>query len=121
VHDRSASNVVAFGAANPTAEIVTSLSALVPAFALMMLNPLQGSLGEEPGWRGFGLPRLLSDRSPLVATLILGVLVAGWHAPLFLTGMYTSLSRSDQNLAVAAEFAANWPGVFDQVAARLGG
>jgi membrane protease YdiL (CAAX protease family) len=56
----------------------------------MMLNPLQGSLGEELGWRGYALPRLLSGRSPLAASVMLGVLVAGWHAPLFVTGVYAN-------------------------------
>lgn len=31
-----------------------------------------GSLGEEPGWRGFLLPRLLADRSPFGASLVVG-------------------------------------------------
>ncbi len=81
-------NVVAFGASDPTISILGALPSLIPAFAVMMLNPLQGSMGEELGWRGFALPRLLSNRSPLVASLLLGVLVAGWHAPLFATGLY---------------------------------
>lgn len=44
------------------------------------------SLGEEPGFRGFALPRLLNGRSALKASLILGVLHAIWHLPLFITG-----------------------------------
>jgi uncharacterized protein len=83
-------NVLAFGAADPTTAILGALPGVVPGFALMMLNPLQGSLGEEPAWRGLALPRLLSSRSPLVASLMLAVLVAGWHAPLFATGIYTN-------------------------------
>jgi len=52
-----------------------------------LINPLDGPLGEEPGWRGFALPRLQDGRSPLHASLILGLLVAGWHLPLvFLPG-----------------------------------
>jgi membrane protease YdiL (CAAX protease family) len=43
-------------------------------------------LGEEPGFRGFALPRLLVGRSALAASLILGVLHAIWHLPLFVTG-----------------------------------
>ena len=39
-------------------------------------------LGEEPGWRGFVLPRLLVGRSALSAALILGVIHAIWHLPL---------------------------------------
>ena len=38
---------------------------------------------EEPGWRGFALPRLLTKRNPLTASLILGIIWAAWHVPLF--------------------------------------
>jgi uncharacterized protein len=47
-----------------------------------LINPGDGALGEEPGWRGFALPGLQSTLSPLVATLILGVLVTLWHVPI---------------------------------------
>ena len=42
-------------------------------------------IGEELGWRGFALPKLLENRSPLVASLILGTLWAVWHFPYALT------------------------------------
>ncbi|MBE0685976.1 MAG: CPBP family intramembrane metalloprotease [Anaerolineaceae bacterium] len=44
-------------------------------------NIIYGGLSEEPGWRGFALPRLQSKFSPLIASLILGVIWAVWHAP----------------------------------------
>ena len=31
---------------------------LVLVFAVRLINPLDGPLGEEPGWRGFALLRL---------------------------------------------------------------
>src|SRR5215212_1294474 len=46
---------------------------------------LGGALGEEPGWRGFALPRLQSLHGPLLGTLILGPLWGLWHLPLFFT------------------------------------
>jgi membrane protease YdiL (CAAX protease family) len=41
----------------------------------------QGPLGEELGWRGFLLPRLLEKCSPLKASVILGLVWAVWHMP----------------------------------------
>jgi membrane protease YdiL (CAAX protease family) len=40
--------------------------------------------GEETGWRGFALPALQRRFDPLTAMLVLAVIWAGWHAPMFL-------------------------------------
>jgi membrane protease YdiL (CAAX protease family) len=44
---------------------------------------LCGPLGEEPGWRGFALPRLQARCGSVMASLWLGLLWAGWHLPLW--------------------------------------
>jgi membrane protease YdiL (CAAX protease family) len=58
-----------------------------PWYSLFLLFPMamvDAPLQEEAGWRGYALPRFSSSRSPLANTLILGVLVVGWHLPVAL-------------------------------------
>jgi len=55
---------------------------------LLVLLPLTivadtGPLGEEFGWRGFALPRLLERRGALASALLLGAIWWAWHLPLF--------------------------------------
>jgi len=52
-------------------------------FLFVYIFFLGGPLGEEPGWRGFALPRLQRRYGPLVGSLILGPIWAFWHLPLF--------------------------------------
>jgi membrane protease YdiL (CAAX protease family) len=49
-------------------------------------------MGEEPGWRGFALPRLQDRHGPLLATAVLAVVWASWHLPNLLFGGWTGLS-----------------------------
>jgi membrane protease YdiL (CAAX protease family) len=72
---------VAFGAPGSVIRDL-SISEAVLLFALRLVVPVFSPIGEEPGWRGFALPRLLDGRSPLGATVILAPLVALWHVPL---------------------------------------
>lgn len=43
-------------------------------------------IGEELGWRGYALPRLLRLTSPLRASLVLGAVWCVWHLPAFFLG-----------------------------------
>jgi membrane protease YdiL (CAAX protease family) len=49
--------------------------------ANLLVGLLLPSLGEEPGWRGFALPRLQEHYHPIAATVILGSLHSLWHLP----------------------------------------
>ncbi|MBW4599773.1 MAG: CPBP family intramembrane metalloprotease [Calothrix sp. FI2-JRJ7] len=56
---------------------------LVPANFLLILV-LGGPLGEELGWRGFAFPLLYTKFSLFQSSLIVGIVWAVWHVPLFL-------------------------------------
>jgi membrane protease YdiL (CAAX protease family) len=79
---------VLLGAPAPTAAAFGTWSALLGAFALRLVNPLDGPMLEELGWRGFAQPRLQQRFSPLTANLILAALVTLWHLRLIPTGDY---------------------------------
>jgi membrane protease YdiL (CAAX protease family) len=50
-------------------------------FGSYVIVALVGGGNEEPGWRGFALPRLQEQYTPVPATLLLGVVWAFWHLP----------------------------------------
>lgn len=58
-------------------------------FYVFAFGLLQGPLGEELGWRGFLLPRLLQRYSPLSASVILGIVWAAWHINVFFSPFTT--------------------------------
>jgi CAAX protease family protein len=79
-------NVAIWGAPVPVLATI-AWSQLALGAAVRFVNPLDGPLGEEPGWRGYALPQLQAERSPLVSGLVLAVFVALWHLPLVASGM----------------------------------
>jgi uncharacterized protein len=61
-------------------------TSLIPTFFILLLIPGLGGTWEEPGFRGYALPRLQIGRSALIAGLTLGVMWTFWHLPFFITG-----------------------------------
>lgn len=55
------------------------------SLSMMLAILISGPLGEELGWRGFALPRMLRKRSALAAGLLLGLIWGLWHLPTFFT------------------------------------
>jgi membrane protease YdiL (CAAX protease family) len=51
----------------------------------LLATALLGGGQEEPGWRGFALPRLLKRTHPLVASCIIALFWTLWHLPLQLS------------------------------------
>jgi uncharacterized protein len=75
---------------------LASFTGLTPTFLVgypinfIIIALAGGPLAEEPGWRGFALPRLLAHYSQdhyaaLKASLVLGLVWTFWHLPDFLT------------------------------------
>jgi hypothetical protein len=99
--------------------VVRELTPFGIASALAVNLSFGGSLGEEPGWRGVWLPRLLRGKQPLGASLTMGVAWALWHAPIDLsqgfgeTGVLALVARLVWTLPVTL--------VFTWVTMRAGG
>ena len=55
-------------------------------FAALIVIPL----GEEIGWRGYALPRLIARHGAPLATAMLSLLWALWHVPMFISTANTS-------------------------------
>jgi membrane protease YdiL (CAAX protease family) len=96
---------ILLGAQVPSSAELGGWSALLLVFFVSLLIPGLGGAWEEPGWRGFAFPRLQSGRSALFASLILGVLIAGWHLPLMFVGQ---VHYSDIVLIMGAVVVFNW-------------
>jgi membrane protease YdiL (CAAX protease family) len=75
------------------AELYTHIGLILFTYLITLVTGvILGPLWEEPGWRGFALPRLQGQYGPVVGTFILGVLWALWHLPGYLGGwMETSI------------------------------
>lgn len=74
------------GAQAPPSIELGGWTSLLSTFLFLLLVPGIGGAWEEPGWRGYALPRLQVGQSALSASLILWAGLVVWHLPLFLVG-----------------------------------
>jgi uncharacterized protein len=96
---------VLLGAQAPSSAELGGWTNLFPTFFLLLLIPGIGGAWEEPGWRGYALPRLQAEHSALSASLTLGVLWAFWHLPLMVVG---EVNWSDLVLVIAVSVVFAW-------------
>jgi membrane protease YdiL (CAAX protease family) len=83
----------------------------VAPFHFLFVALVGGGLDEEMGWRGYALPRLQGRLGPLAANLLLGVLWAFWHLPLwFVPGSFQAGSSFGLYVVstVALSFLIGW-------------
>jgi uncharacterized protein len=71
------------GGPTPTGSLRNGLGTFLASFLFITL--VGGPFTEEPGWRGFLLPRFQAKYSPLVASLIVGVIWWLWHLPVMVS------------------------------------
>ena len=91
------------------AQLPVQIDWIIP-FQVLPILLLMGGQWEEPGWTGFGLPRLFERFGPSVAgtvtaTLIMAVIRTAWHLPLMLSG---SIYWSDIVLVIAFQIVLTW-------------
>ena len=70
------------GAFSLSSDAVINQLIQVPIYYIIILI-IGGPLGEEIGWRGFALPRLLEHKSSLMASFYIFLMWFVWHLPLF--------------------------------------
>ena len=73
---------------------------LYPAM-YVVLGVIGGPLTEEPGWRGFALPRLQQRWGPLAGTLVVGFLWSAWHLPNYFRPDWSSVNGGPSFSGVA--------------------
>jgi membrane protease YdiL (CAAX protease family) len=52
----------------------------------VLSNIVFAGFAEEPGWRGYALPKMNHHTRPIISGIIIGVLWALWHLPFYLLG-----------------------------------
>ena len=119
---------IMFGAPMPSAD---QLGPWYGIFLMLPLAMIDAPLQENSGWHGYAMPHFRANRSRLLNTLLIGVLLVGWHFPLtlaepsmmapyllstlgsaFVTNWVYYNARESALLAILYHSAANTIGIF---------
>jgi CAAX protease family protein len=76
--------------------------ALLGGAATFLANLWTGPVAEEFGWRGYLLPKFAERWSPVAAGLVIGVIWALWHLPLFYDSAFADVPSAVKFLATTA-------------------
>ena len=56
------------------------------SLSVVLFNIVFAGLGEEPGWRGYALPKMNQHYRPIISGMIIGVIWAFWHLLFYVLG-----------------------------------
>lgn len=71
---------------------------------VFLVSIVLGPLAEEFGWRGFALPHLSPNIKPIYASLVVGMMWAAWHIPLFWAKSGTAISGFQPTISLILLF-----------------
>jgi CAAX protease family protein len=104
-------NIVAAFILGPSilTEFFKNIGLILPTYLItLIVGVILGPLWEEPGWRGFALPRLQQQYGPITGSIVLGVLWALWHAPGYLGGWMASTIPALLVYSIGFSIVATW-------------
>ncbi len=78
---------------------------LIPWLPIVFVVPIVfGPLAEEFGWRGFALPLFDHKNKAIASSIIIGIIWALWHAPLFWAETGTAISGFQVDIYLVSLF-----------------
>lgn len=99
-----------FGGQLHQLKLIPQVRAHIPSILFFIFyNLFVGPFPEELGWRGFWLDKLSQHLSGLKASLLVGLVWALWHLPLFLVRGYILQARSSHPILVILYFIELFP------------